>query len=107
MDLASLVITAVIAGGGAYLGSYLKKKGENWATKEDLKQLVDQMSAVTHATKTIEARISTDIWYTQRMWELRKEALFQMLNEISNVYALLHKALTSSGPLDQPISGED
>jgi len=35
-----MVITAVVAGGSAYLGSYLKKKGANWATHEDVDKLV-------------------------------------------------------------------
>lgn len=54
---AGLFITAVTAGVGAYLGSYLKKKGENLATHEDVDKLVEQVSAVTVATKQIEARI--------------------------------------------------
>ena len=40
MDAAAMVITAVVAGGSAYLGSYLKKKGANWATHEDVDKLV-------------------------------------------------------------------
>jgi hypothetical protein len=53
-----LVITASVAGIASYLGSYLKKKGENLATHEDINKLVDQVSAVTAATKQIEARIT-------------------------------------------------
>jgi hypothetical protein len=43
---------------GAYLGAYLKKKGENLATHEDIDKLVSQVSAVTAASKQIEARIT-------------------------------------------------
>lgn len=43
---------------GAYFGSYLKKKGENLATHEDIDMLVRQVSAVTAASKQIEARIT-------------------------------------------------
>jgi hypothetical protein len=60
MDLATAVITVVVAGGGAYLGSYLKKKGENWATKEDVKEL-------TRITKEIEAKITNEVWHQQRI----------------------------------------
>ena len=43
-----LVITAVVSGAAAYLGSYLKKKGENLATHEDIDKLIHQShSAVT------------------------------------------------------------
>jgi hypothetical protein len=45
------LVTLICAAAGAYLGSYLKKKGENLATKEDIAEL-------TRATKEIEAKIS-------------------------------------------------
>jgi hypothetical protein len=35
------VTTALGAGAGAYLGSYLKKKGENLATHEDIDKLLE------------------------------------------------------------------
>ena len=51
---------------GSYLGAYLKKKGENLATHEDLSHLVKQMQAVTMATKEIEAKTSNEVWDRQR-----------------------------------------
>ncbi len=36
---------------GSYLASYLKKKGKNLATHEHLEMLVEQVRAVTTATK--------------------------------------------------------
>jgi hypothetical protein len=56
------LIAALFAGFGAYFGSYFRKKGENLATHEDISKLVDQVSAVTKATKEIEAKISSDVW---------------------------------------------
>jgi hypothetical protein len=44
-----------------YLAGYAKKKGENRAMHEDIEKVVEQMSAVTMATKNIEAKISGDI----------------------------------------------
>jgi len=37
MDFASMLVTAVVAGVRAYLGSFLKKKSENWATRKIFK----------------------------------------------------------------------
>src|ERR1017187_7727108 len=85
MDIGSIVITAVIGGGGAYLGSYLKKKGENWATHEDVDKLVKQMAAVTQATKEIEAKISNDVWERQRKWDVKREAIFEAVRELASV----------------------
>jgi hypothetical protein len=38
-QLLSLILTFVVAGGGAYLGSYLREKGKNRATAEDIQRL--------------------------------------------------------------------
>jgi hypothetical protein len=80
---------------GSFLGGYLKKKGENHATHEDIGKLVDQMAAVTTATKEIEAKISNDVWERQRKWEVKREALFEALKELGNVeYAMGRLMLT-------------
>ena len=89
MDLLTLVLTFVVAGAGAYLGSYLKKKGENLATHEDIGELVNQMAAVTEATKTIEAKISNEMWSRQQRWEVQKSALLDSLKELASSEALL------------------
>lgn len=73
--LLTLVSTFVGSGGGAYIEAYLKKKGENLATHEDVSKLVAQFSAVTQAAKDIEASISSDIRNRQRRWELKRDTL--------------------------------
>jgi hypothetical protein len=88
------VTTFVTAGCGAYLGSYLKKKGENFATHEDIGKLVEQMKAVTHATKEIEAKISDDVWARQRRWELRRDIMLQAMDELTNMQGAM-AALTA------------
>jgi hypothetical protein len=80
-----LILSFIGAGGGAYFGSYLKKKGGNLATHEDISKLVDQMRAVTQATKEIEAKISNDVWERQRKWEIKREALFEAMKELAGV----------------------
>lgn len=71
------VVTILSAGIGAYIGAYLKKKGENLATHEDLENLVVELKATTEATKSIEARISNDLWVSQKGWELKRDILMQ------------------------------
>jgi hypothetical protein len=78
----TLVVTFVVAGAGAYLGSYLKKKGENLATHEDVDKLVDQMTAVTQATKQIESAISDEVWDRQRRWELRRDIAIDLIRSM-------------------------
>jgi hypothetical protein len=73
--------------GGAFVGSfvagYLRKKGENLATHEDLDKLIVQMKATTEATKAIEARISDEVWNKQRQWELKREIIIQLIRSLS------------------------
>jgi hypothetical protein len=83
--LLDLGLSVVCAGAGGFLGSYLKKKGENLATHEDINKLVDQVSAVTTATKEIEAKISGDVWDRQKRWELKRDALFDLTKKIAAV----------------------
>jgi hypothetical protein len=85
------VITVMCAGAGAYFGAYLKKKGENLATHEDLDKLVRQMEATTEATKAIEARISIDVWSQQQRWDVQKTALLESLKELATAETFLFR----------------
>jgi hypothetical protein len=77
------ITTLVSSGAGSFLGAYLKKKGENLATHEDIDDLVDQVRAVTTTTKEIEAKISNDVWDRQKRWELKREVLFGAMKKIA------------------------
>jgi hypothetical protein len=70
---------------GSFLGSYMKKKGENRAIHEDIEKLVDQVRAVTTATKEIEAKISGDVWDRQKRWELKREVLFDATRRLADI----------------------
>ena len=65
----SLILALFI---GGFWKSYMAKKGENLATHEDIDKLVEQVSAVTKATKDIEAKISSEVWDRQRRWDLKR-----------------------------------
>ena len=91
------VTTALGAGVGAYIGSYLKKKGENLATHEDIDKLLIQVSAVTNATKAIEAKISGELWQRQKQWELRRDVIFEALKQVTEAQA----GLSREQPQDQ------
>jgi predicted oxidoreductase len=85
----------------SYLPAYMKKKGENLATKEDLKDLVTQMSAITQVTKDIEAKISDKVWDRQRQWEMKRDAIVGAVQalgrakdgllQLASVYILANK----------------
>jgi hypothetical protein len=70
---------------GSYLAGYSSKKGENLATHEDINKLVDQVRAVTTATKEIEAKISNEVWDRQKRWELKRDVLFEIIKRTGKV----------------------
>jgi hypothetical protein len=75
---------------GSFLGAYLKKKGENLATHEDIDKVVEQMKAITQATKTIESNISDKSWDRQRHWELKRDAVFAVMQALGKADETLH-----------------
>lgn len=98
---AGVFVTSVLGAGiGAYVGAYLKKKGENLATHEDVEKLVDQVAAITQTTKEIEAKISNEVWNRQRRWEMKRDALVEamkVLGDVETAMSLLHLSNTG-GP---------
>jgi hypothetical protein len=92
--IAWVLLAALASAFGGYLGSYLKKKGENLATHEDLEKLVHQMAATTEATKAIEARISDEMWNRQRHWEMKKEIFLVAIRTIAKADAVLARTVT-------------
>ena len=86
-----IVLTALASGLGGYIGSYLRKKGENLATHEDLDKVVQQMEATTKATKAIEARISNEMWDRQKRWELRRDTVIGVIQAMTDARAGLMK----------------
>lgn len=94
--LIALALTTLVGAFiGSYLASYLKKKGENLATHEDLDKLVEQVRAVTTTTKEIEAKISTSVWDRQKRWEMKRDVLFEATKRLVAVQNAL-RALESA-----------
>jgi hypothetical protein len=62
---------------GGYFGAYFNKKGENLATKEDIAE-------ITERTKSIEAKISNEMWVGQRNWDLKRDAALEVMREAAS-----------------------
>jgi len=71
-----------------FLGSYSAKKGENLATKEDIREL-------TKAAEEIKAKISDDVWDRQRQWELKRDAIITVICDAGLSRRALDLAITS------------
>lgn len=58
---AIMVLGLISAGLGAFVGAYLKRKGEHIATKEDFDVLLRQIRVQTKATEEIKAEVQRDL----------------------------------------------
>jgi hypothetical protein len=72
------ILLILVGGFGGYLAGYMKKKGENLATREDIDKVFAE-------TKRIEAKISDDVWDRQKRWELKRDLLLDAIKKIAGV----------------------
>ena len=59
----------------SFLPSYMKKKGENLATKGDIQDLAAQTALLTQTAKEIETKITDKVWDRQKRWELKRDQI--------------------------------
>jgi len=95
MSLLELLLVPLLGGAGAYFGSYLREKGKNLATREDIDNLVVQLERTTRATEDIKANISGE-W---RVREKRWDSKFECYSQLAEAFAELAWVLASRPPL--------
>lgn len=74
----TLVVTLVGAGVGAYFGSYLRQKGKNLATREDIDKIARE-------TEAIKAQISGELWVQQKRWDFKHQVYVRLLESLAEV----------------------
>jgi len=83
------VLGAVIAGVGAYVGAYLRQKGQNFARREDLESLVQEVKRVTQTAEDIKQEVSHGYWERQRQWEIKRDVLNQVAKSVKSLNVTL------------------
>jgi hypothetical protein len=87
----------------AVLPGFMREKGKNFATREDIQEVARQMEIVTQSTKEIEARISISVWSKEQRWDLQKTALLDSLKELTTAETFLVRLVqTFVDTKDQP-----
>jgi hypothetical protein len=80
----NVIVMALAAGFAAWFGSFLKTKGQNFATKRDFDELQRQLSANTKLVETVKSEVSQRDW-AQREWtnlrRIKLEALIEKMHE--------------------------
>jgi hypothetical protein len=103
------LVTLIAAFIGSFLPGYLKRKGENLATREDIDMLIDQVRAVTQATKEIETSLSDRSWNRQRLWEMKRDAIAAAIQAMDAAddalmeLGIAYQLLKSGGPVSQEL----
>src|SRR5271170_5987235 len=62
---------------GSATGTFFNKKLENLATKQDIAE-------ITRITRDIEARISNEVWVSQRNWQARRDVAYELAREAAS-----------------------
>lgn len=76
------VLVVLIAGGGAYLGSYLREKGKHYAMREDLDEILAQVRQTTRTTEEIKTHFSGALWVEQARWDLKRDLYYRLLENL-------------------------
>jgi hypothetical protein len=80
----NVAVVAVAAALAAWFGSFLKTKGQNFATKQDFDELLRQLRTNTDAVETIKSEIGQRDWVRREWTNLRRvklEALLEKMHE--------------------------
>jgi hypothetical protein len=83
VDLLVVFVTSVAGAGiGAYVGAYLREKGKNLATHEDVDMIVAQLRKTTDAAERIRAEIAGGLWEQQNRWTLKRDIYVRLLEAL-------------------------
>ena len=78
---------------GTFGGAYLKRRGENYATKQDFDALLEQTRATAKATEQIKNELSSETWLLQQKWSNKEKHYFLILSELTRVKVYLDRLL--------------
>ncbi|MDO6488761.1 hypothetical protein Q4503_13725 [Colwellia sp. 6_MG-2023] len=92
LNLWTIFITSLFAGGGAYFGAYLKKRAEIKAITEQHQALLTHLSEQTQLTEKIKSEfelikqeVQQKNWVEQQRWEFRKELFLPMIEMLLDI----------------------
>src|SRR2546428_8202478 len=81
----SYMLAFLLVVAGAYIGSYIKRKGEDRATQENFDKLREQLRKTTQDTEEIKATLSRKSWLTQQQWAIREQHYMSLLTHLTKL----------------------
>lgn len=85
------LIGILLAAGAAFAGAYLKKRGENLATKADYEALRMQLIENTRITEEVKASVASIAWAHQRHWTQNEKYFGELLTLIATSQGLMRR----------------
>ena len=75
-----MILAVTFVGGalGAFVSTYLRERGKNYATSVDLDRITDQLRRTTSVTEETRAQVQKTLWWSQESWR-RKYDLYHEL----------------------------
>jgi len=67
---------------GAFFASYMKKKGESFATREDFEKLLEQTKRTTKETELVKQELANHGWVSQQQWQLKERYYSEILENL-------------------------
>jgi hypothetical protein len=89
-----------------YLDSYLSKKGEMLARKEDIELLRAEVKVLTRDAETIKAEIGHDLWGKQRRWERQWDICKEVLDLVDQRIVQEAYMLVATNDQESKVRGE-
>ena len=83
-DIVWLVIWLATLGGTLFLNTYLREKGRNLATKEDIQD-------ITKRIEQVKADLSGHLWIDQERWALKRDAYRDLLEGLYGMNAAMFR----------------
>lgn len=96
VNLATLFGVALFGGAGAYLGTYLREKGKNLATREDIDRVVRK-------TEEIKAEVGAEAWLREKRWAIKWECYSEIVESLGELHTLISESIA----LERPSFGVD
>lgn len=87
VNLATLFVIALVSAAGAFFGTYLKEKGKNLATKEDIDRIVRK-------TEEIKAEVGAEAWLKEKRRDRKWECYVEMVRSLGEIHTLIHELIT-------------
>lgn len=102
----SAIASLIASGCGAYFGSYLARKGQNLATKEDFDEVLRQLRESTNVTEQIRGEVHARFSDASALKALKRDRLEKMMSLTFDVDDYLIRA-TNAAERGQGIDGSN